>query len=58
MLNMADVSMKGFSKFLRYKSFQSALHKIRRDSLERVLTAEHASTQAKLRKTRVKSGAP
>ena len=54
---MADVSTKGFSKFLRYKSFQSALHKVRRESLERVLAAERVTAPSKLRKARLRSGA-
>ena len=57
MLDMADVSTKGFSKFLRYKSFQSALHKVRRESLECVLAAERVTAQPKLRKARLKTGA-
>ena len=57
MLHMAEVSTKGFGKFLRYKSFQSALHKVRRESLERVLAAERVTAHPKLRKARLKSGA-
>jgi len=34
------MNMKDFAKYLTYTSFQEALHKVRRVSLERILASE------------------
>ncbi len=34
------MNMKDFAKYLTYMSFQGALHKVRRISLERILASE------------------
>jgi hypothetical protein len=36
------MDMKDFSKYLKYKSFDEAVHQIRRISLERVVDSESA----------------
>lgn len=52
------MELKEFGKYLKYKSFQQALHQARQKSYERILAAERsAGSGTKRRKTGAKSGA-
>jgi len=52
------MELKEFGRYLKYKSFQQALHRARQKSYERILAAEQPVVSAsKRRKTGTKPGA-
>ncbi len=52
------MKLKEFGKYLKYKSFQQALHQARQESYERILATERATeTSTKKRKAGTKAGA-
>ena len=52
------MELKEFGKYLKYKSFQQALHQARQKSYERIVAAERSvAYSSKRRKTGAKPGA-
>jgi len=52
------MELKEFGKYLKYKSFQQALHQARRKSYDRILATERsAMSPVKGRKVKAKAGA-
>jgi hypothetical protein len=52
------MELKEFGKYLKYKSFQQVLHKVRQKSYERILASERSVSSAiKRRKPSAKPGA-
>jgi len=47
------MEMKNFSQYIQNKSFDKELHKVRKESLERILTTE-SLTEKKLKKSKSK----
>ena len=46
-----EMEMKNFSQFIQNKSFDEELHKVRKESMERILTTE-SLTEKKLKKSK------